>query len=147
MSNNEANWVRNRAQCTIMSSFEVIAKAVEQNIGTFNSCSDEERDNRLYGHERRDQSLEVYSATKVHKHGGGIGLYKDENGRQNYAVRISCSDASIVVYRKDLPSIAIYPQWNRETLNCDLLVEEVAYSVSHISHMILCDILFDNQGQ
>lgn len=146
MSNNETSWVRNRAQCTIKRNLKVIADAVVQNTRTFNALNKEERHNRFFGHEWcGDQSLEIYLAEKGDD---GTILYKvGEDDHQNYVVHISCSDACVIVYRKDLPSIEICPKWNTETLTCDLLIEGVVHSVWHICHKILCDILFDNQGQ
>lgn len=148
MSSNEANWVRERAQCTIKGSFEVIAKAVEQNITTFNSCNNEERHDRLFVYKRYDnKSLEVYSAVEGYDKDGKKIRFEKGGDNRNYVVLISCSDTSIVVDRRDLPDIEICPKWNKKTLTCDFLIEGKAYSASCISHMILCDILFDNQDQ
>ncbi len=56
-------------------------------------------------------------------------------------ISVTCSEKTIVARSKGL-LIEVTPQWDQETLTCDLLVDGKATPLWQISQMILCEFLF-----
>lgn len=58
-------------------------------------------------------------------------------------IRVQKEATCILAARKSYWSIEICPQWNEETLKCDLMIDEISYTPSQISQRILGEFFFE----
>lgn len=137
MNDTRQNWVLARANCTLQDSFDAIKNAVDLDVREFNSLSPHKRKERNFLAEKQDLSIRVSRAAPAAGHPGNLVPTDIDD-----VVRVQKEAECIMAYRKSHWAIEICPEWNEETLTCDILIEGEPYTPWQISQKILADFLF-----
>lgn len=124
------SWVKPRFRCTLDSQFCEIVRRLKSDVEEFRQLS---------GRSDVDTVLDEddqFTIRRWTQPDGGCAVIDRE-------IVVTCAGKTIVARTKGL-LIEVTPQWDREALTCDLLVEQEATPVWQISQMILGEFLFES---
>ena len=131
------NWVLARANCTLQDSFDAIKNAVDLDVKRFNQLAPDKRRDLQFRVERKDLSIVVSRARPAVGHPGQLVSTDMDD-----VICVRKEAACIWASRESCWSIEICPEWNDETLTCDLLIDGKSCTPSQISQRLLGDFFF-----
>ena len=135
MTNEEhRNWVKARADCTLEGTFEDLIKVIKQDVKCFNELPDAKRSRKepVTHWDRDDGSFFVGFGTPRR-------IVNDDH------VQIYIVDKELRVLCWDDLMFKVESKWNKQTLTCDLLIDETPHSLWEISQRAIYDLLFPEE--
>ncbi|MXW07071.1 MAG: hypothetical protein F4X56_01035 [Gammaproteobacteria bacterium] len=135
----QKKWVERRAGCSPHGVFKRLSATIEDDVNRFNELSGATL--MAQGHyccQREDNRVVFVGVERV------PGTVRRE--LKHVAVRLEEDCTSVYCKTEEDRNVErvfdIFPEWNHETLNCDLLVDGKNHTIWQLSDMAIGDLLF-----
>ena len=126
----ERDWVQRRYNCTVDRIFEELVAVIRSDVDEFNKLAHED-DQAGFNDEKEGRVV-------VYLDGMRAILRKDAD-----VIKVHVSRPIQIVKNTEPISFEVEPQWNEETMSCDLLIgEETVSTMKQASQKIIGDVLF-----
>lgn len=127
------DWVSERAACTLEAKFEEIVKVMRSDVEKVNMQPCEIRLHQLFHAEQQETGQFLVRRSPADKPSDISGCVTLKLCKKENKLMVCCPDNTF----------DIYPRWNKETLNCDLLIDDAPFEAWRISQKALCDFFFE----
>ena len=119
----ERDWVKARFDCTVDAVFEELIAVIEFDIRTFN------------------KRVGQREATINHVEDGKVTFSRKERV-SSVLIKGKTIKVSITHRNSQLSSFDIRPEWNEDSMDCDLIIDGEKVSMHRASQKVIGDVLF-----